>query len=76
MTQPIDKTPTSAVTAAAVRSLCWLWQMNEPTATMAAASTRKMGRAVYREPDSLFLGKEYGLTDGQDLTGALAVDTQ
>jgi hypothetical protein len=28
--------------------------MNEPTATTAAASMRKMGSAVYREPDSKF----------------------
>ena len=52
MTQPTDRTPTSAVTAATVRSLCRPWQMNELTATTAAASMRKMGSAVYREPDS------------------------
>jgi hypothetical protein len=52
--QPTDRTPTSAVTAATVRSLCCPWQMNEPTATTAAASMRKMGSAVYREPDSKF----------------------
>jgi len=52
--QPTDRTPTSAVTAATVRSLFFPWQMNEPTATTAAASMRKMGSAVYREPDSKF----------------------
>ncbi len=54
MTQPTDRTATSAVTAATVRSLCCRWPTNELTATTAAASMRKMGSAVYREPDSKF----------------------
>ena len=64
MTQPTDKTPTSAVTAATVRSLCCRWPMNELTATTAAASMRKMGSAVYREPDSKFPATGVVVTPG------------
>ena len=52
MTQPTDKTPTRAVTAATVCSLTCLWRINESTATIAAALMRKIGSVVYREPCS------------------------
>ena len=72
MTQPTDRTPTSAVTAATVRSRCWLRQMNEPTTTTAAASMRKMGSAVYREPDSKFSATGVVVTPGFRVAPATA----
>src|SRR5215471_21491678 len=50
--QPTDKTATRAVTAATVCSLTCLLRINESTATIAAASMRKIGSVVYREPGS------------------------
>jgi len=64
VTQPTDRIPTSAVTAATVRSLCCPAQVNEPTTTTAAASMRKMGSVVYRDPDSKFSATGLVVTPG------------